>query len=116
MTRVHILIIIGITWSYSYNIKMKTYYVYIIGSKTGTLYVGMTNDIKRRVYEHKNHLVPGFTNKYNIECLLYFEAIGESASAINREKQIKTWRREKKVALIDSVNPSWEDLSEDWYE
>jgi putative endonuclease len=95
---------------------MKTYYVYIMGSKTGTLYVGMTNDIKRRVYEHKNHLIPGFTNKYNIERLLYFEAIGEPASAINREKQIKTWRREKKVALIDSVNPSWEDLSEDWYD
>jgi len=84
-----------------------------MGSKTGTLYVGMTNDIKRRVYEHKNHLIPGFTNKYNIERLLYFETIGEPASAIYREKQIKTWRREKKVALIDSVNPSWEDLSED---
>jgi putative endonuclease len=95
---------------------MKTYYVYIMSSKTGTLYVGMTSDIKRRVYEHKNHLIPGFTNKYNIECLLYFETIGDPASAINREKQIKTWRREKKVALIDSVNPSWEDLSEGWYD
>jgi putative endonuclease len=95
---------------------MKTYYVYIMGSKTGTLYVGTTSDIKRRVYEHKSHLLPGFTDKYNIERLLYFEAIGDPASAINREKQIKAWRREKKVALIDSINPSWEDLSEDWYD
>ena len=87
-----------------------------MGSKTGTLYVGMTSDIKRRVYEHKSHLIPGFTNKYNIERLLYFDTISDPASAINREKQIKTWRREKKVALIDSVNPSWEDLSEDWYD
>lgn len=99
-----------------YNINMKTYYVYIMSSKTGTLYVGMTSNIKRRVYEHKNHLLPGFTIKYNIERLLYFETIGDPVSAINREKQIKTWRREKKVALIDSVNPSWEDLSEDWYD
>jgi putative endonuclease len=87
-----------------------------MGSKTGTLYVGITSDIKRRVYEHKNHLIPGFTNKYNVERLLYFETIHDPASAINREKQIKAWRREKKVALIDSVNPSWEDLSEDWYD
>jgi len=87
-----------------------------MGSKTGTLYVGMTGDIKRRVYEHKNHLIPGFTDKYNIERLLYFEAIDKPVSAINREKQIKTLRREKKVVLIDSVNPSWEDLSEDWYD
>ena len=76
----------------------------------------MTNDIKRRVYEHKNHLIPGFTNKYNIERLLYFETIGDPSSAINREKQIKAWRREKKVSLIDSINPSWEDISDDWYD
>ena len=95
---------------------MKTYYVYIMGSKTGTLYVRMTNEIERRVYEHKNHLIPGFTNKYNIERLLYYEAIGDPAAAISREKQIKKWRREKKVALIDSVNNTWEDLSEDWYD
>jgi putative endonuclease len=87
-----------------------------MGSKTGTLYVGMTSDIKKRVYEHKIHLVPGFTDKYNVEHLLYFEAISDPSSAINREKQIKTWRREKKVALIEPVNSSWEDLSEDWYD
>jgi putative endonuclease len=116
MTRAHISFIIGVKRFNGYNSKMKMYYIYIMGSKTGTLYVGMTSDIKRRVFEHKNHLVPGFTNKYNIERLLYFEAISGPASAINREKQIKTWRPEKKVALIDSINPSWEDLSEDWYE
>lgn len=95
---------------------MKTYYVYIMGSESGTLYVGITSDIKRRVYEHKNHLIQGFTDKYNIERLLYFEVISNPTSAIGREKQIKAWRREKKLALIDSVNPSWEDLSEDWYD
>ncbi len=94
----------------------KTFYVYIMASNTGTLYVGMTDNIQRRVYEHKHHLIPGFSDKYNIERLLYFETINDPASAINREKQIKAWRREKKVALIDSVNPQWNDLSQDWYE
>jgi len=87
-----------------------------MASKSGTIYVGMTNNIKKRVYEHKNHLVPGFTDKYDIVRLLYFEKIGDSASAINREKQIKAWRREKKVTLIDSLNPEWIDLSKDWYD
>jgi len=87
-----------------------------MASKSGTLYVGMTNNIKKRVYEHKNHLVPGFTDKYDIDRLLYFEKIGDSASAINREKQIKAWKREKKVTLVDSLNPEWIDLSKDWYD
>jgi putative endonuclease len=94
---------------------MKTFYVYIMGSKSGTLYVGMTSDIKKRVYEHKNHSMPGFTDKYNIDKLLYVETTGGPSSAINREKQIKAWKREKKVALIDSINSEWNDLSEDWY-
>lgn len=93
-----------------------TFYVYIMASKTGTLYVGMTDNIQRRVYEHKHHLIPGFSDKYNVERLLYFETINDPASAINREKQIKAWRREKKVALIDSANPQWNDLSADWYD
>jgi putative endonuclease len=95
---------------------MKTFYVYIMSSESGTLYVGMTSDIKRRVYEHRNHLIPGFTDKYNIDKLLYFESISDAASAINSEKQIKTWRREKKVSLIDSINAAWNDLSTDWYD
>ena len=94
----------------------KTYYVYIMSSKTGTLYVGMTNNIKRRVYEHKSHLIPVFTDKYKIEQLLYVEAINDPSFAIKREKQIKAWRREKKVSLIDSTNPQSEDLSIDWYQ
>ena len=96
-------------------IDMKTFYVYIMASKSGTLYIGVTSNIKKRVWEHKNHLVTGFTDKYMIEKLLYFETIGDPASAIGREKQIKAWRREKKVALIDSMNVAWNDLSEDWY-
>ena len=94
---------------------MKTSYVYIMGSESGALYVGMTSEIKKRVYEHKNHLIPSFTDKYNIDRLLYVETMGEPTSAINREKQIKAWRREKEVALIDSQNIAWNDISEDWY-
>ena len=95
---------------------MKTYYLYIMASKTGTLYVGFTSDIKPRVYQHKNHSLPGFTNKYNVERLLYIETFGDAFSGIQREKQVKAWRREKKVRLIDSANPRWDDLSADWYE
>jgi len=95
---------------------MKTYYVYIMASNSGTLYIGVTSNLKKRIYEHKNHLIPGFTDKYDINRLLYFETIGDSTSAISREKQIKAWRREKKVTLIDSINPAWNDLSHDWYD
>lgn len=95
---------------------MKTYYVYIMASKSGTLYVGVTCNIKKRVYEHKNHLIAGFTDKYNIDRLLYVETISDPTSAINCEKQIKAWRRGKKIALIDSLNPEWNDLSQDWYD
>ena len=94
---------------------MKTLYVRVMASKSGTLYVGVTSDIKRRVYEHKQHLIPGFTDKYNVDRLLYVETIGDPASAVSRERQIKKWRREKKVMLIDSMNPEWNDLSQDWY-
>ena len=95
---------------------MKTLYVYIMASKSGTLYVGVTSEIKRRVYEHKQHLIPGFADKYNVDRLLYVERIGDPASAINREKQIRKWRREKKVKLVDSMNPEGNDLSRDWYD
>ena len=95
---------------------MKNYYIHIMTSQYGILYIGMTNDIKKRVYQHKNHLTPGFTEKYNIDKLLYVETMSDAVSAINREKQLKKWRREKKVALVDSQNPDWKDLSEGWYE
>lgn len=93
---------------------MRVFYVYILASRSGTLYVGMTNDIRRRVFEHKNHQVPGFTDQYNVDRLLYVETVTDATSAIRREKQIKAWRREKKIALIDSTNPHWCDLSLKW--
>ena len=93
---------------------MKQYYVYIMTNKSRTLYTGVTNDLERRVYEHKKKLVPGFTTKYNITRLVYFEVTQDVGAAIAREKQIKGWLRTKKIALIDSVNPGWRDLSVDW--
>jgi putative endonuclease len=87
-----------------------------MGNRTGTLYVGITSNIEKRVYEHKCHLIPGFTSKYNIDRLLYVETIKDAVSAISREKQIKKWRREKKVKLIDLLNPRWNDLSQNWYD
>ena len=93
---------------------MSVYYVYIMASKTGTLYTGSAGDFKHRVKQHKQKRVGGFSKKYNVDRLIYFEYVGDKSSAIKREKQIKGWRREKKVKLIDSINPGWEDLSKDW--
>ena len=90
------------------------YYVYIMTNKSGTLYVGLTNNLKERVHQHKSKLVEGFTKKYNINRLLYFEMFSDMNSAIAREKTIKGWLRKKKIDLISSVNPNWRDLSEDW--
>ncbi|UCC69898.1 MAG: GIY-YIG nuclease family protein [Armatimonadota bacterium] len=84
-------------------------------SRTCTLYVGVTNDLEQRVFEHKENLIPGFTRKYGITRSVYFESYGEVLDAIAREKQIKGWRRARKVDLIESVNPRWRDLSEGWY-
>jgi len=91
------------------------FYVYIMTNKSGTLYTGMTNNIKKRTDEHKNRLVDGFTKKYNINRLLYFEMFADVHSAIAREKTIKGWVRKKKLELIRTVNPDWHDLSENWY-
>jgi len=88
------------------------YYVYILSSESKTLYAGVTNDIARRMYEHKNGLVPGFTKKYKVDRLVYLEEAGDVRDAITREKQIKGWLRVKKEELINSTNPSWNDLSE----
>lgn len=93
----------------------KAYYVYIMTNKSRTLYTGVTNNLERRVYEHKHKLLPGFTSKYNITKLVFFEAGDDISVAIAREKQIKGWLRAKKIALIESMNPEWKDLSEDWY-
>ena len=92
----------------------KEYYVYIMTNHSGTLYTGVTNNLERRVYEHKNKLIPGFTTKYNITRLVYFESGSDIDAAILREKQIKGWIRAKKVVLIESTNPQWQDLSADW--
>ncbi len=89
------------------------YFVYIMASKkNGTLYVGVTNDLLRRVYEHKNHLAEGFSSTYNVHSLVWFESTASIEAAITREKQLKNWKREWKIALLESVNPHWNDLYE----
>lgn len=90
---------------------MKTYYVYIMSSGRRTLYVGVTNDLERRVYEHREKLYEGFTKRYNVTHLVYFESFTDVRIAIAREKQLKGWSRTKKLALIRSANPDWRDLS-----
>src|SRR6266852_6548236 len=95
--------------------ERRTYCVYVVGSLSGTLYIGMTGNLHQRVFEHKFHRIEGFTDQHDIERLLYWESYDEVHKAINREKQLKGWRREKKIVLIKSVNPHWLDLSKDWY-
>jgi Predicted endonuclease containing a URI domain len=93
--------------------KQKYYYVYILSNKyNNVLYVGITNDLIRRVYEHKNKLVEGFTEKYNVDKLVYYELFNDPINAITREKQLKGYSRKKKVELINSFNPEWKDLYE----
>ena len=92
----------------------KTYHVYIMANQSRTLYIGLTNNIRRRVQEHKDGLVEGFTHRYNIDTLVYIESFGDINSAITREKQIKRWSREKKLHLINQENPDWHDLSDGW--
>ncbi len=92
----------------------REYFVYIMTNKSRTLYTGVTNDLMRRVDEHKRKLIPGFTSKYNIRFLVYYESTPNIHIAIEREKQIKGWLRAKKIALIISMNPEWKDLSEEW--
>ncbi len=93
---------------------MKRYYIYIMANRSKTLYIGVTNNLERRVYEHKHQLVTGFTSKYQIDRLVYFEETPDVYAAIAREKHLKGWLRAKKVALIESINPGWRDLSEEW--
>ena len=91
------------------------YYIYMLTNHNNkVLYTGVTNNLERRIFEHKNGLIEGFTKKYNVHKLVYFEYTNCIKSAIEREKQIKGWTRVKKDALIESVNPGWEDLSLEW--
>jgi len=88
------------------------FYVYMMSNwNNKVLYIGITNDLQRRVYEHKNKLLKGFTSKYNVDKLVYFEEFSEPKVAITREKQLKGWKREKKNQLIETVNSEWSDLS-----
>ena len=93
---------------------MKTTYVYIATNLSRTLYFGVTNNLERRVYEHKHKLIPGFTAHYNIGRLVFYEELADPLSVIEREKVLKGWRRQRKIDLIDSLNPGWNDLTEFW--
>jgi putative endonuclease len=93
----------------------KTYYVYILASKrNGILYIGVTNNLERRLYEHRNNLLEGFTNKYNVHHLVSYEDVNDIQSALQREKQLKRWDRRWKLELIEKANPEWRDLANDF--
>ncbi len=93
----------------------KQYYVYILASnKNGTLYIGTTSDLVERIYKHKHKQLPGFTSKYQVNKLVYFEIVDNPESAITREKQLKKWHRQWKIRLIEQDNPDWRDLSKDF--
>ena len=93
--------------------EQKYYYVYILASKrNGTLYIGITGNLPRRIYEHKNHLIPGFTDMYDVDKLVYFESHENVWDTIHREKRLKEWQRNWKKDLIEKFNPGWKDLYE----
>jgi len=94
---------------------MAQYYVYIMSSTSHTIYTGVTNDLERRVYEHKQGTIAGFTKRYGCVTLVYYEGTSDVTAAIAREKQIKGWLRSRKIALIESENPTWNDLSDGWH-
>ena len=92
----------------------KIYYVYILTNRSGGLYTGITSGLEKRVWEHKTGVVPGFASTYKMDRLVYYEETTDVHAAIAGEKQIKAWRRSKKIALIQSMNPKWLDLSDEW--
>ena len=93
---------------------MKEFYVYILTNvSNNVLYTGVTNNLRRRIYEHKNKLIPGFTSKYNLNKLVYFESFNSINDAIENEKRIKGWLRSTKISLVDNFNPNWNGLAED---
>jgi putative endonuclease len=97
-------------------LKAKTYYVYIVASRSLNLYTRITNSLYRRVLQHKSGKIDGFTKRYNIDRLVYYEVFHQVANAIARERQIKSWTRAKRLALIKKKNPTWQDLAEGWGE
>jgi putative endonuclease len=92
------------------------YFTYMMASRSHTLYIGVTSNLHKRIFEHKWRDHTGFTERYNCDRLVWFESYQEIAKAITREKQLKGWRRDKKIALIEKTNPAWVDLSRDWYD
>ncbi|WP_058189621.1 GIY-YIG nuclease family protein [Terracidiphilus gabretensis] len=94
----------------------RTYFTYIMASRSHTLYIGMTNNLRHRVFQHKWREQDGFTARYNCDRLVWFQSFSDVSLAIQREKELKGWRREKKIALIEQTNPTWQDLSREWYE
>ena len=94
--------------------REKHYYVYI--SLSGTQYIGITNNLRKRTWQHKQHDIEGFTQEYEVDQLLYWESFDDIRNAIDREKQLKRWRCDKKMWLIEQMNPGWKDLAREWYE
>ena len=95
---------------------MRQYFVYIVASSSRTIYIGVTNNLERRLYEHKHKLFKGFTAKYGVDRLVFMEDFSSVYDAIAREKELKGWRRARKIALIEAENPKWHDLSHDWWD
>jgi len=95
---------------------MKSYFVYILSSRSGVLYVGVTNDLEHRLLQHRAKVQPGFTAKYHCTILVWYETFHDVNTAIETEKRIKGWRRSRKIELIEKMNPTWRDLSEGWFD
>jgi putative endonuclease len=94
---------------------MNEGFVYIMSNQSRTLYTGVTSDLEQRIWQHKNKVFKGFTEKYNLTKLVWFQAFDDISTAIEYEKKVKAWRREKRVALIEEKNPRWDDLAENWF-
>ena len=95
--------------------QSRTYWVYIMTNRSMTLYIGVTGNLERRMYEHRNGLIPGFASRYLITRLIHAEPFADVRQAIAREKELKGWRRERKLALVEESNPEWHDLAEEWF-
>jgi len=95
--------------------RAPCYYVYMLASRAGVLYLGSTSNLSRRIYQHRHGLIPGFTSSYQVNRLVWWESTPNSRAAVAREREIKSWRREKKVSLIEASNPGWHDLAVDWF-